>query len=402
MLKFALKNMLVKKIQVILITLSIVLSCGVGVLAYNVSSQVSDGITSNAAYYSAIIGPSGSATQLVMNTIYYTDEPLGTIPYELVSKLAKDSRVKKAIPFAMADSYKGYNLIGTTKDLLENKQIDGNMFSIPKDVDSGCEVVIGASVAENTGLKIGDSFYTSHAVGSEHHTSFIVVGILEETHTVYDSEIFTHLKSLWLVHEEEEHDHLESEEHEFELENMVCAIIIMTDSPTSATALVSEYDNSIFTDHEGNAHALSAIEPMAIVRNILSEVNTTKYIVYILCAIILIMNIMIISVITLLNMYYSVEEISLMRLIGVSMRKINLLYIIQNSIIGFMSIILSFVLSRFALSFMQDYVRSMGAVLNMGKVYPLEFIIMILVFIIAVLPTIIMNYVLSKKDSIRG
>ena len=50
MIRFALKNMSVKKAQLLLVLLSIVISAGVGILAYNVSGQVSDGISSNAGY----------------------------------------------------------------------------------------------------------------------------------------------------------------------------------------------------------------------------------------------------------------------------------------------------------------------------------------------------------------
>ena len=39
MLRFALKNMIIKKVQIILIVLSIVISAGVGVLAFNVAKQ---------------------------------------------------------------------------------------------------------------------------------------------------------------------------------------------------------------------------------------------------------------------------------------------------------------------------------------------------------------------------
>lgn len=53
MFKFALKNLAVKKVQSILIILSIVVSAGVAVLAYNVSAQVEKGITGTAGYYSA-------------------------------------------------------------------------------------------------------------------------------------------------------------------------------------------------------------------------------------------------------------------------------------------------------------------------------------------------------------
>ena len=132
----------------------------------------------------------------------------------------------------------------------------------------------------------------------------------------------------------------------------------------------------------------------------LNDADDTKYIVFVLCAVILVMNIMIISIITLLNMYHSAKEISLMRLIGISMKKINLLYIIQNSIMGLIAVILAFAVSRGCMVLMNDYVESMGVVLNMGKVYPVEFLILLAVFVISVVPTVIWTFSMSKKDSI--
>ena len=67
MLKFAFKNMAIKKVQIILIVLSIVISAGIGVLAFNVATQVDEGITSGAQYYSAIVGPAGSNTHISRN-----------------------------------------------------------------------------------------------------------------------------------------------------------------------------------------------------------------------------------------------------------------------------------------------------------------------------------------------
>ena len=205
MIRFALKNMAVKKAQLLLVLLSIVISAGVGILAYNVSGQVSDGISSNAGYYSAIIGPSGSQTQLAMNTMYFTDEPLGTIPYSVSTELQKDMRVASVIPFAMADSYNGYSLVGTTPAYLAGKDIaQGAMF----DADGKFQVVLGANVAKLCGLSVGDEIYTSHAVGEEHKTPFTVSGILRETHSSFDNVVFTQLRSIWLVHSDEEgHEH---------------------------------------------------------------------------------------------------------------------------------------------------------------------------------------------------
>lgn len=403
MFRFAIKNMAIKKVQVILVVLSIVISAGVGVLAFNTAEQVSDGITGTAAYYSAIVGPAGSKTQLAMNTMYFTDSPLGTIPYSVVSDLQKDSRVTGVVPFAMADSYNGHSVVGSTSAFLSEKAIaEGRMF----DDSATFEVVLGAAVARVNGVKVGDEIHTSHSVGDEHHEALTVVGILEESHTVYDNVVFTQLRTIWEVHEHEEEEEThdaaegEGEEHVHAGEETVCAILVRTKNPGYAMQLVNEYDGKVITTQDLDTYTLQAIEPMDTVRGILEETNNTKYIVFVLCAIILVMNIMIISIITLLNMYHSAKEISLMRLIGISMKKINLLYIIQNSLIGFVSILLAFGVSRLCLVFMKDYVASMGVVLNVAKVYPLEIVILLGVFLISVLPTVVCTFMMSGKDGI--
>jgi ABC-type antimicrobial peptide transport system permease subunit len=112
------------------------------------------------------------------------------------------------------------------------------------------------------------------------------------------------------------------------------------------------------------------------------------------------MNIFVISVITLLNMYDSKKEISLMRLIGVSMGKINLLYIIQNGFIGLISTLLAFLASRGCLLLMGEFVASMGIVLDWAQIYAFEIVIMAIVFIISVLPTVICTLNMSRKDGI--
>ena len=400
MLKFALKNMAIKKVQIILIVLSIVISAGIGVLAFNVATQVDEGITSGAQYYSAIVGPAGSNTQLAMNTMYFTDSPVGTIPYSVVSSLQQDQRVDSVIPFAMADNYNGYNVVGTTPAYLKNKSVaKGEMFTSTETM----QAVVGSNIAKYCDLEVGDLIYTSHsASGTDKHTQGItVVGILEESHSSFDNVVFTQIKTLWDMHDhgEEHGEHEEGEEHQH-THGTVCAILINTKNPGYAMQLVQEYDGKIITTEDGDNYTLQAIEPMSIVRDVLNDADDTKYIVFVLCAVILIMNIMIISIITLLNMYHSAKEISLMRLIGISMKKINLLYIIQNSVMGLVSVLLAFGVSRICMLLMNGYVESMGVVLNMSKVYPMEFIILLAVLNISVHPPVIWTFCMSGKDSI--
>lgn len=402
MFKFALKNMAVKKVQIVLIVLSIIISAGIGVLAFNVATQVSEGITNNAGYYSVIVGPAGSNTQLAMNSMYFSDSPVGTIPYSVVTDLEKDTKVTSVLPFAMADNYNGYGVVGTSVEFLENKELaQGEMF----EADNTMQAVIGSNIAKYNELQVGDVIYTSHSVNSTetHAQGITIVGILAESYSSYDNVVFTQIKTLWDMHNHEEIDeeHYEDaiEEHHHS-HGTVCAVLINTKNPGFAMQLVEQYDGKIVTDANGDTFTLQAIEPMSVVRDILNDADDTKYIVFVLCAVILVMNIMVISIITLLNMYHSAKEISLMRLIGISMKKINLLYIMQNSLMGFISVVLAFIVSRTLMFLMNDYVESMGFVLNISVVYPLELVILLGVFIISVLPTVIWTFIMSRKDSI--
>ena len=417
MFKFAFKNMAIKKAKIVLIVISIVISACVGILAYNISEQVDSGFKTTAAYYDMIIGPSGSSTQLAMNTMFFTDKPLGTISYEYVEQLQKDTRVNKVVPFTMGDSYNGAKIVGTTADFLEGKEIDeGEMYS------EKFQCVIGSAVAEKYGLSLGSTLVTSHGLTEGGHAHegnpLTVVGILAATKTAYDNVIFTPCETVWATHdhsdeESEEAEHTETHEEEEAQEHThtsedthshqesadtheehgeVCAILVKSKSFNAYSQISAEY---------GENSKLLVINPSEVLREVLENVDMSTQIVYILCIIILIMNIFIISVITLLNMYDSKKEIALMRLIGIGMKKINFVYIIQNGIIGFISTILAFVCSRLCLMLMGGYVASMGIVLDTAKIYPLEIAIMAVVFVISVLPTVVCTVNMSKKDGIN-
>lgn len=420
MLKFALKNMLTKKVKMILIILSIVISASVAILAYNVAEQVNDGLINTTSTYDTIIGPAGSSTQLAMNTLFFTDKPLGTISYEYVEQLEADSRVNVVIPFAMGDSYNSAKIVGTKPAFLDGKELkEGEMFG---DV---FEAVVGSSVAKKFGLSIGDELVTSHGLsenGEKHEaTPLKLVGILDETNTAYDNVVFTDIETVWKVHEHhhdedeegEEHedrdedhdeheaeghtheeDHDEDEEHEGHAEEgTVCAIILKCKTLAYAEEVKKEFAS--------NSEILT-ITPAEVIREIINNVDLSRKIIYILCVIIMIMNVFVISTITILNMYDSQKDIALMRLIGIGTGKVNVLFLIQNAVIGLISTAISFGISRLCLHFMSDFVASMGIVLDASKIYPFEWVIMAAVFVISVLPTLICTVHISRKDIIRN
>ncbi len=408
MLKFALKHMAVRRAKLIMTALSVVITAAVALLAYNISTQVSEGIVNTAAKYDMIIGPSGSATQLAMNTMFFTDKPLGTIPYSLVDELKNSGLVNEAIPFSMGDSYNAAPIVGTDASLLKDKPLKaGAMFSGP------LEAVAGWEVARTYHLRAGDEIVTSHGLsgdGAAHaEHPLTVTGILAKTNTAYDNAVFTPVSTIWALHDHEheeggeEHDAAgdadgeesreSHEHHDHADEGQICAVLVRSTGFSAWSQLMSIYG--------GSADYL-AINPNTVLREVMDNVDLSRKIVYILCAVILVMNLFVVSVIALLNMYDSRDEIALMRLIGIGMGRINRLYLIQNAITGAAAMLLSLLAAHLALLGIRGFAAGMGIVLDAAHVYPMEWVILLAVFLLSILPTAVCTRRMARRDSLAG
>ena len=89
-----------------------------------------------------------------------------------------------------------------------------------------------------------------------------------------------------------------------------------------------------------------------------------------------------------------------MRLIGIGMRKITMLYLIQNGLIGLVSSLLAMLLAHLSLGMMSDFVAGKGIVLSATTVFSLEWAILALVFALSVLPTMIRIFFMSRRDGL--
>jgi putative ABC transport system permease protein len=140
----------------------------------------------------------------------HLDNPTGNISYDEAKKVAKNPMVKSAVPISYGDNYKGYRIVGTTPDYytIYNAELKEG-----RSVKKSLEVVLGATVAKEAQLKIGDTFLSSHGLVENslevHSDVLTVVGILKPTQKVIDRLIVTNLESIWDVH----HHHQEEEKH---------------------------------------------------------------------------------------------------------------------------------------------------------------------------------------------
>lgn len=192
----------------------ILFGLGVGLISFLLlfNSQLKDKFDKNLAEIDLVVGAKGSPLQMILCNMYHIDNPTGNIPIKNAAPLLKDLHplIKKAIPLSLGDNYKSYRIVGTNHDLPEmygGKIKEGSLWV--KDF----EVTIGRAVADDTGLKLGDKFVSSHGFNEDDHAhdehAFVVKGIFEGTGTVLDQLILTNTASIWLVHD---HGAEESEE----------------------------------------------------------------------------------------------------------------------------------------------------------------------------------------------
>lgn len=167
-----------------------------------VSHQISQAFDRDVAGIDVVVGAKGSPMQLILSGVFHLDVPTGNVPLAAVKELEKHPQVAKIIPISLGDSFRGYRIVGTTPEYIRHydaQMAQGTLWAKPM------QAVIGAQVARQTGLKVGDSFAGTHGLGGggeEHKLSpYVVSGILADSHTVLDRLVLTATESVWQVHE---------------------------------------------------------------------------------------------------------------------------------------------------------------------------------------------------------
>lgn len=182
----------------------LMLALGLAVLGLIVWTQqrVGDALVRDSAGIDVVVGAKGSPMQLILAGVYHLDAPTGNIPWAEVQALAQHPSVAQLVPLSLGDSYAGFRIVGTTSayvDWYAAGLAQGRLWQAPM------EAVLGASVAQATGLKLGDVFVGQHGLGGGGHAHddapYRVVGVLAAGAGVLDRLVLTDLASVWQVHE---------------------------------------------------------------------------------------------------------------------------------------------------------------------------------------------------------
>lgn len=205
--KIAWRNIIYKPLNTSLSVLLLTASVAIISLLILLQEQFEKQFSSNIEGVDMVLGAPGSPLQLILSSVYHIDAPTGNISYDEAKSWMEHPFVAQAIPMAFGDSFRGYKILGTTHDYLTKYQAElatGTLYQ------KNFEVVLGAAIAENLGMKLGSSFHGTHGEAEEGHVheefSYQVVGVLKPTGKVIDHLVLCNIESVWAVHAPDTHE----------------------------------------------------------------------------------------------------------------------------------------------------------------------------------------------------
>lgn len=334
------KNMKARPLSSGLSLLLLTLGIGMISLLLQINRHIQDQMKKNVRGIDMVVGAKGSPLQLILSAVFHIDNPTGNIGWDEAQRLRRHRLVRSGIPLAYGDNYRGYRIVGTDHQypaLYEARVARGALWQQP------FEVTLGATVAQNLSLAVGDTFAGAHGLGGEGEThedhTYRVVGIFEYANAVVDQLVLTAIESVWGVHHHEEHQEEASEDEEAPVEEKqeITAMLINFRSPMGMIQLPRR------VNEETNMQAaVPAYEITRLFRLMGVGIDTLQVIALV---------IMLVSGISILISLYSAlkdrrYEMALMRTYGASRRQLVAVVLQEGLLLSLTGFVLGIIVSR--------------------------------------------------------
>ena len=184
---------------------AVALACSMLMLVWAFKKEAERSFAGANGGFDAVLGPRGSKLQIVLNGLYHLDESPGLMKWEDYEQIAKFPAIEAAYPIAVGDNYRGYRLVGTVPEYLQNHYYNhgkpfelesgGELFS-----DESMRAVAGSLAARRLGIGVGDTFQPYHGLifneNAIHEEVYTVSGVLEPTGTPADRVIWIPIKGI--------------------------------------------------------------------------------------------------------------------------------------------------------------------------------------------------------------
>ena len=180
--------------------LSIALATALILTVCSLQFQAVRVFTGQTGGFDAVLGPRGSALQLVLCALYHLENSPGNLGWDKFLAIRQDPLVSKAVPIALGDNYLGFRIVGTLPEYF-SAWGSGLAYSQGGAFQGPSEAVLGSWVARKTGLKLGDRFHPYHGLNydaaAQHPEEYRVVGVLEPTNTPQDRIVLIGLEGVY-------------------------------------------------------------------------------------------------------------------------------------------------------------------------------------------------------------
>ena len=168
-----------------------------------VSQTLLDGargtLTDRAEATPLVLGSRGSQLDLVMNTLYFSDDSGGAITMAATEEIW-DAALGIPIPISTAFETNDARIVGTTLDYFDFRGLEiaeGRQLALLG------EALIGAEVAERLGLGEGDTIVSSPQslfdLDGVYPLELNIVGVLAQTGTADDEAVFVDIATTWVI-----------------------------------------------------------------------------------------------------------------------------------------------------------------------------------------------------------
>jgi len=168
-----------------------------------------------------LVSADASPLVAVLNGLFYANAPANPISWVKFKEIEDGFPWQWCIPTQLGDSYFGSPVMATSPEFFTDfEPVAGSpfQFSDGRAFEASFEVVVGAAVAADRSLKVGQKIVLAHgsgrgsgagAEGGHEHADhpYEVVGILQPTGSAHDRALFTDLVSTWIIHAEEKREH---------------------------------------------------------------------------------------------------------------------------------------------------------------------------------------------------
>ncbi len=355
-----------RALNVSLIIVTLALSVALLIAAQNIQRMVRASFENSGAAMDMIAAPRGHDMQILLYTVFNVGEPVGTIPIEAVEMLANHPAVDWAVPISLGDSFHGSRVIGTAGGFFEHMRLwrkegekdtpilaAGSLFKELRDA------VIGADVAHEYGLAIGDPLILQHGIGEigahDHdELPFVVSGILTPTATAYDKAVFVPLAAIEAMHVgwesgrrvgKVDHDH--SHRDDFEVDD-VSAVFIGLRDPIAALHLQRDIQDYQKT-------ALSGILPGATLAKIWTIVGGVETGFRIINMLIIAVALVAMMTMTFASLTQRRREFAILRGVGASPRIVMMMILSETFLIALAACILGAILASLGMLLARFY-----------------------------------------------